>query len=594
MPYTFRDTNSAASNYVLPSEALRINDEYIEELFANDLTLSATYQTLNVQGRELSAQEAESIEVGIRHGAYLKSRRFPPREITVTYKLEATTNEHFRKAFNRLNEILNVKDAQLIFDDEPDKFFIGTVTEVDDVDPGRNAVVGKFTITCYDPFKYSTTLYTAEPDDTGNFVINYGGTMPAYPVLESSFYASDAVDNHDGDCGYVAFFNDKGATLQFGVPSESDIIEEKIKKITSQTTVTTTTHTRTDKLLNEQFNSLGSWVQNQGYLSNDVAAQVGSARCGYLPKGDDMSLMPYSYIASGQTGSNYPGWHGPTVKRSIPNPTNGTRSPNGQFGMGLRLAGVRADYNSAGQRDFDRNYHSGEVQMFLLDSSGMICGFSIWKNPGQSIAKIRTYVSGAGYTDLADVDLKTNFGYPPSGSKANNRIVIKKTGGKFEFDIGGSKCTINNNALANRIPTIINFFFGQWKGYLIMSRVAVYDCYYYDTAVKYTVSTAHTTENISYLSNFVDITNTFSTNDKLIADCNSADVRMLNAKQEYFGDDEDKLSKGASRPDLGALGNQWEEFSLLPGTNQIGFAYSDWVESQFAPTPKIYYREVFL
>jgi hypothetical protein len=47
-------------------------------------------------------------------------------------------------------------------------------------------------------------------------------------------------------------------------------------------------------------------------------------------------------------------------------------------------------------------------------------------------------------------------------------------------------------------------------------------------------------------------------------------------------------------PSLGALGNDWEDFVLTPGLNQIGIAYSEWVEAEYAPTMKVRYREVFL
>jgi hypothetical protein len=51
---------------------------------------------------------------------------------------------------------------------------------------------------------------------------------------------------------------------------------------------------------------------------------------------------------------------------------------------------------------------------------------------------------------------------------------------------------------------------------------------------------------------------------------------------------------GVHTPGLGALGNDWEDFYLTPGLNQIGFAYSDWVKDDCAPNPIVRYREVYL
>ena len=51
---------------------------------------------------------------------------------------------------------------------------------------------------------------------------------------------------------------------------------------------------------------------------------------------------------------------------------------------------------------------------------------------------------------------------------------------------------------------------------------------------------------------------------------------------------------GADSPQLGALGNDWEQFYLTPGLNMIGYSYSDWVQDGYEPKMKVRYREVFL
>jgi phage-related protein len=71
----------------------------------------------------------------------------------------------------------------MIFNDEPDKYFTGTVTGFDKPEPGRNAITGSITFECLDPFKYSVKEYTAELNSGQTLEINYGGTDPAYPVI---------------------------------------------------------------------------------------------------------------------------------------------------------------------------------------------------------------------------------------------------------------------------------------------------------------------------------------------------------------------------------------------------------------------------
>lgn len=125
--YDFIDVNEVAGKK-LPAEALQINGEYIENIIDG-------YRTLYVSGREAMSQELESYEVGVSDGAKLKSRRYPARTITVAYQLIAGSSEEFREKYNQLGGLLNTKDAELIFADEPDKYFTGTPEELGEVDP---------------------------------------------------------------------------------------------------------------------------------------------------------------------------------------------------------------------------------------------------------------------------------------------------------------------------------------------------------------------------------------------------------------------------------------------------------------------------
>ena len=92
--YNFIDTTEVFGGTSLPSEALKINGEYIENLIDG-------YRTLQVSGREGLSPELTTIETGVRDGSTLKNKRFPDRTITVTYQLLAESNEAFREAFNK-------------------------------------------------------------------------------------------------------------------------------------------------------------------------------------------------------------------------------------------------------------------------------------------------------------------------------------------------------------------------------------------------------------------------------------------------------------------------------------------------------------
>ena len=267
--YEFRDTTATGSEgNILPSEALMINGEYIEHMIPG-------YRTLSVSGREALSPELETFETGVRDGSTLKNRRYPARIITVQYQLIAESNEAFRQAYNQLGGILNIEEAELIFNDEPDKFFRGTPSDIGAVPPGRNAVVGEFELFCADPFKYSVVEYEAEPTlDDGTILVDYNGTYKAYPTLEAEFY-SEADDTSasltdKGDCGYVAFFNENEKIIQLGDPDEVDV----------------ETYPKSQTLVNQKFNTETAWgtiaqqnwaVNNGITSSSDVTTPTGSS-----------------------------------------------------------------------------------------------------------------------------------------------------------------------------------------------------------------------------------------------------------------------------------------------------------------------------
>lgn len=238
--YNFVDVNEASEEIILPSEALKINGDYIEYLIPG-------YRTLQVTGREAMTAELLSYETGNRDGSVLVDKRYPARYITVKYQLLCATPEEFREAYNKLASILNVTDAELIFNDEPDKYFTGTPEEVAEPDGGRNSVTSEFVLFCADPFKYSVEEYEVEPERTENtFLFDYKGTYKAFPTLEAEFYneneALAALTGH-GDCGYVAFFNENEKIIQLGNPDETD----------------TEDYAKSQTLVNQKFDSATAW-----------------------------------------------------------------------------------------------------------------------------------------------------------------------------------------------------------------------------------------------------------------------------------------------------------------------------------------------
>ena len=547
--YSFVDTTESQGSALLPSEALKINGEYIENQISG-------YRTLYVKGRESMLAEIEAYETGIRDGSAMKSRRFPIRVITVGYQLIAKSNTDFRNAYNTLNDILNVQDAELIFADEPDKYFTGTPSGAEEVEPGRNAVTGEFQITCLDPFKYSVEEYEISPtlDDGTAFAVDYAGTYKSFPTMEAKFYEESETTGDltgNGDCGYVAFFNDQGKIIQVGNPDEEDTEEyEKSQTLINQKFTTSNGWNNTAQAL---------WNMNSGVVSSSAVTQTGSLSIGKPNNTDDSYYLTPNNFGSGEHH------HGPSISRSIPSDASGeTGATNFTLSYRQKMC-IGSEKNDVKQ--------CGAFQVLLTDANKkIIAGVFVYKTGTGKKAKLRFYINGS-VVETLEIDLSYHNKYFGANRSANKEKGIKalttvktssitKQGGKVTFNIGGKKKSYSSIAISNAVVTGVTITMTQYS----TKTPLAYNGLYWVKFVKNNCDT------------WANIPNKFSANDVVVADCKDGEI--------YLND--------APAPELGALGNDWEEFYLSPGTNQIGISYSDWVTSQYAPSFKLRYREVFL
>lgn len=699
--YKFVDVNNTSEGNILPSEALKINGKYIENEIIG-------YRTLNVQGREALSPDVVTYTTGARDGSRLQSRRYPERIITVTYQIVAETNEAFRAAYNKLGRILDVQDAELIFNDEPDKFFVGTPCIIDSVEPGRNAVVGNFEILCADPFKYSVIEYEAEPDaDESSILVDYGGTYKAFPTLEADFCEEfDTSDDGEtakaltgvGDCGYVAFFTEDEKIVQIGDPDEVNVenyaksqtlVNTTFKKsnswgtaakaawkvnsgvdysdsvvragtvamaaVTESTTATDTSGTllnatskasapiihyqitaktsgRTSNSVKVSF-SVKTWLdKDASYFGNGYSLQGsiyigGSWRNVTLKKttdywrgktGHTVNLtvtvsgvsasataltgikfkvtrpdglgqagtlaetacadLKISASASGTAKSYYLApssygsgdkWHGASITRTIPKDDAGDA---GAANFTLSYSQKMSIGNTK-----DATNQRGSFRVLLVSGSGtnraVVAAVYVDKNSVGKKAKLKFYVGGS-LKNTTEVDLSYNnkrFNADVSTTTVQGKTLtlnipktstITKTGATVSFNIAGIKKIFKDADIENTVITQVTFEMLQYGTKAPLTYNGM-------DSVKFVKNNCVTWENIP---------NKFSAGDIVEADCRNGAIYL----------------NGVLTPALGALGNDWEEFVLTPGLNQIGVSHSDWVHPNYAPTFKVRYREVFL
>lgn len=554
--YNFVDTNGYAEGTALPSEALKINGAYLE----NKVT---GYRTLYVKGREMLAPDIETYETGVRDGSTLQSKRFPARTITVGYQLIASSAEEFRAAFNALDAALDVEEAELIFADEPDKFFIGTPFGRGDVPAGRNAVTGEFDILCADPFKYSVQEYEVTPtlDDGTTFAIQYNGTYRSYPTLVAEFADEDDDTTGgltgNGDCGYVAFLSDDAAIIQLGDPDEPD----------------TEDYAKSQTLTKQIFTSYNAtvaakWPINTGRTSSSAVTATGTVVVGKDAENIRM-LVANSY----GTGTE---WHGPSITRTIP------ADASGHVGAkNFRLSYKQRMCMGQGKKDTKQR---GLFQCLLVNVNGsertIVAGLSVNKNKTGKQALLKLYVNGKTvHTQYIDLTYHNKyFGCKKVVTekiKKKGKVIKKKRiiqpvlsstiwkyGKTVTFNIGGIKKAFKVSAIANTEVHEITFLMGKYASVTPLTYNGLF-------WAKFISDSCET---------FRDIPNKFSAGDVVEADCEDGEI--------YLND--------ARAPELGALGNDWETFYLEPGANQIGVVWSDWVPAGSAPNCKIRYREVFL
>lgn len=530
--YNFIDTTEVSEVALLPSEALRINGQYIENLIQG-------YRTLNVTGREALSAELDYFETGIRDGSKLKSKRYPARIITVAYQLIAESSEAFREAYNKLGQILNVKNAELIFNDELDKFFIGTPETIGAVPPGRNAVTGEFEILCLDPFKYSVvekeTLVNIADKSA---LIDYNGTYKSYPVFETVFFdESEDGENEkeitgNGDCGFISFFDEGEHIIQLGDPAEID--GEKVpnaQTLINQTFLSDTAWGTTAKRL---------WTMNNGHLMQLNSAITQTGTVGMYTKEHQKAYLTATSYGSGDA------WHGPSITRQIGADAAGdVGATNFHFYSEICIA----RYITA-----TGTLEKGSMQVQIADANGKnVAGIRIVKSKTGKASSLIFYVNGK---VVNETDLDLNF------SSRNKSFYIRKNGANIQFNFNSYMRHYTDAAIADMKATQVTFSFEQYRTAKPLSHIGV--------------SLAKFTKNLC--DTWHEIPNKFTANDVLEVDCKEGKVYL----------------NGLEAPELGALGNDWEDFYLTPGLNQIGVAYSDWVTDDHAPTIKVKYREVFL
>lgn len=650
---------------------MKFNGEYIEDLIAG-------YTTISVDGRETLGINHKTVDIDIRDGSIFRSKKYLSRTLTVSFVIEGTGREDLMPKIQQLNAILSVDTAEIIVDDEPDKYFTGTRIGSSQwgiavgYSSGNAVVTGTFDIFCEDGFKYSIFEREAEPipDNPGEFIIRYKGTTKCFPKLEAQFYNSQDTDSGglttDGECGYVGFFNENAAIIQLGDPDEKDgqdHPEWKSQTLTAQDFYTsgswsaassnwpktgqgtvaniqsyipdppvstsgrvmgwtlsqaaspgvwyavdfysskrTETSVTITAYIYTELQYSGSWIgtgwglvgrltvggqtkdvwlkPNGDYWSGtathsasvsftlSVNANTSSITGNYFQvygtNGLDAGTLSrraisnfaisrmdnpsesYSYYVGASGYGTGTGAHGPTITRTL---STGAEDFTLTYSQKMCIGNTAADVNQF-----------GEFRMQCLNGSTTVVGVTITKNTAGSTGTLKMILNN-NVVYSQSIDLAYRNSYFGAGNTKRVTTIIK-SGSKVSFNVAGIVKEFTLATISTTKTLKVAFSFLQFG----TNTALRFNGLYSSKMVKNNCDT------------WEDIPNKFSSGDKLEADCQTGKIYL----------------NGIESPSLGALGNDWETFYLVPGDNQIGTSYSDWVNQDYKPTFKIKYREVYL
>lgn len=492
----------------LPLDSVSINSNYIEDQVTGYLTLKAV-------GREILVKDIKEAERP-SDGSILLDTRYPARSITVDFIIKRDTLANMRASMDKLKAVLNVNDATVVFNGDSDFYYIGTPSLNEQIAEGWNAIVGSYTINCFDPFKYSVTEYTKTAVG-GQFSVTYNGTYKAYPTFVTQFASSPDADGDEtstSECGFVGFVTQREDILQFGDPNDTDWAD-----VTYPATVP----------VNKTFTSTSGWTLNGSQVLSGT--QVGTIGTN--------STNKYMYPSGYGTNSTY---HGPSLSKII----TGETPPLGK------------NFNFSWKQKFTatkKQFGGAEVLLWHNDSGTrtLMGGVRLYKATKDTNTMVYMYVGSTS----AKGSFKVACSKIGSGA-------MKKIGNKITFTVGGKTYSYASDNITDLLVNEITFHFTRNGSSTAIGSNWIYSCQL---------------QRLSF-DNYEDVQNIFAPGDVLTVETQDAGVYL------------DDGSATVPATYLGALGNDWEGFYLVPGPNIIAVDYSDFTTD--APTFTMKYRERYL
>ena len=583
--YRFTDTIERALRNGYPAEALNFNGIYFEDEIEG-------YQTLSVSGREALEAEVDYIETKARHGAKYRSSRYLPRVITVRYKIRAKDSSDLIEKYNRLNYLLGVEEAKLIFRDEPDKFWIGTRRNLTPPEGGLLTTTGEIEFLCADPFKYSVKEFVAAAVNN-SISIRYSGTQPNPPVFRVLAH---------GDVALIELLKD---TARVVCGTGYDISKSRGgagREIFN---------TKTDAMGFKAMDPLYDWrtlttyiPEVTGVLGRCEVPPVGSTYQGFW-RGMDMEsaryyetetidgetwLIPYRgdndffLLSNGESESvvTISGYYDETNvydpvwieissgNEEYYNASCQLRGGAMQYDINMTCNNFEMDFesriyaemtNERGAQAFtvygtrETTTIDGNIAT-ITQETVKICGLVIQKSAiGTNRLEVSVYIGD----NKVDTIVMSATSDNPVFGKNSRKCSFSRFGGVYTLRLGNETYTYQTSEAI--IPTYMTVYMLDYTG------LPVLQC----NAVRYIRFVEHTAESSKAVASIIH------NGDEVVIDCTSAEITV----------------NGINEPELGDITNQWDEMDLVPGENNIGI---NMIRSASEKEPEVtmLYREAYI
>lgn len=330
-------------------------------------------------------------------------RRLGSESVLVTIPMSFYMYDNIIHKRRELSRILNVDEpCQLIFGDEPDKYYLAKPSETFEFEDARIEATGTITWQIFDGVAHSVKEYTFENNGSDPRVIeiNNPGTEPMLLELEAEFTS---------DCGFLGLQNsDLSTSALFGTIEEVDGYH----------------FDTSDLLFDDHLTEDRGWVLNTGVVPpvTPNPQQVGTVSYQVDP-GQTPPIDPNEGFVRATSYGTGAEWHGPSVTKTVPADKNGAYAVNWK-------ATWRFDFNPNGSTKRPSNVGHGSMT-FVDQNNAIICSVVVEdNNPSQERSDIAFYVGNKRVWDTRET---TSF---YTTQRPNHGFVsVEKLGSEIIFSV---------------------------------------------------------------------------------------------------------------------------------------------------------------